>query len=307
MASESKSFDSQKTYRCPSCDSLNPILENSIFDYLVGNKIKCPNCEEPIDWWGMVRTIIFENFMFNEAFSPIGAKTTLFKLNIKNGQSGHYRLSDFNVPDGARVLYTNYTPEGTPTGALMPIEVHGNVPTRVRPRDEVSFYPQPIGEIPPDEVTVCVMVTWIPDARGDAVWEGLVNAFEAYVNDDYDAAIVPANVAVEANLSKFMYEFLTCQGIARKRTESFLSDAATYSHQLNVLLPLVTSLTGLPKLSDDIRGRLNTLRGLRNEIAHHGRTEKPLTKDTVADLLTASLFGLRYVQLLTNEYQRKQN
>ncbi|MDR6469566.1 hypothetical protein J2777_003294 [Paraburkholderia graminis] len=272
--------------------------------YLNGATVICNACEKAIDWWEVTRKSIAENFMMNQAFAPIGARTVVFQLDIKKGQPSGYRLSEFGVPEGARVLYTNYSPEGTAAGALTPLEMHGNVATRVRPRDEVAFYPMPLGETPPDEAKVSVMVTWMPAAPGNAVWDGLVSAFEAYVDEKYRAAIVPANVAVEATLSAFMYDFLVHQGVGGKRADSFLSDAATYSHQLNVLLPLITGLTGLPKLSDSIRGRLNALRGLRNEVAHHGHTEKPLTKDTVAELLTAALFGLRYVQLLTVEWAR---
>ncbi len=302
MFNDQVQMDVPAFFPCPHCGLSNPMSDSTTLHYLRGVTVQCNACQNAVDWWEVTHRSIAENFMMNQAFAPIGARTTVFTLMIKKGQPSGYQLTDFGVPEGARILYTNYTPQGNEGGALMPIELHGNVPTRIRRRDAVDFYPMPVGESPPEECQVSVMVTWVPDTPGNAVWSGLVSAFEAYVNEKYEAAIVPANVAVEANLSKFMYDYLTHHGVGGERADSFLIDAATYSHQLNVLLPLIASLTGLPKLSDQLRGRLNRLRGARNDIAHHGETKKPLDKRGIAELLTAALFGLRYVQLLTVEW-----
>jgi len=159
----------------------------------------------------------------------------------------------------------------------------------------------PIGDSPPASNEVSVMATWLPSSENDSSWLSLVTAFEAYVAQKYDTSIVPANVAVESALLRFMSDYLVTKGIAKKRLDDFLTNAATYSHQINVLLPLLTSLTEMPVLPDQIRGALNRLRRLRNQIAHHGETDHPLTKEIAAESLTAALFGLRYVQILETD------
>lgn len=289
-------------FQCPHCSLGNPMLDDMTLHYLKGAKIVCNACEQPVDWWKVSRKSIAENFMMNQAFAPLGARMTVFKLTLEKGKSTVYRFSDFGVPADARILYVNYTPHGTSDGSLAALELHGNVATHSVRGDEVSVFPMPIGVNPPQQNPVSVMVNWLEATPDNAVWTGLVGAFEAYVAGNYAAAIVPANVAVEANLSRFMFDYLVEQGISKQRVDDFLIGGATYSHQLNVLLPMVTSQNGLPQLSDDIRGKLNALRDLRNQVAHHGETEKPLSRSQVADVLTAALFGLRFVQLLRTEW-----
>jgi hypothetical protein len=110
-------------------------------------------------------------------------------------------------------------------------------------------------------------------------------------------SVVPANVAVESSLSITLNNYLP-QHVGKERTKSFLKDAATYSHQLNVVLPILVGLLKLPSLPEQIRGLLNSLRGLRNDIAHLGATENPIGKEQCAELLCAALFGFQYVLLL---------
>jgi len=39
------------------------------------------------------------------------------------------------------------------------------------------------------------------------------------------------------------------------------------------------------------------LKGLRNDLAHHGKLEEPLNKRQVAEMLCAALFGFHYVRM----------
>lgn len=301
MQQLTRSFNVPATIRCPHCNERFPITESLTIHNLRGATITCSNCHGPLNWWEVNRNEITENFMLNQAFAPIGARTTVFQLTLSAGRQLAYRFDQYGIPADARILYINYTPQGENGGALSPVEMHGNISTRTFRGNEVVVFPVPVGPHPPESNEVSVMVTWMPSSENDAGWLALVSAFEAYVAEKYDAAIIPANVAVESALSRFMSSYLVNHKVSKSRADEFLVSAATYSHQLNVLLPLVTSLSGLPVLSDQIRGALNLLRDLRNQIAHHGATKKPLTKQVVAEVLTASLFGLRYVQLLEHE------
>jgi hypothetical protein len=89
-------------------------------------------------------------------------------------------------------------------------------------------------------------------------------------------------------------------GIAsRENIDGFL-DVVTYGHRMNVLVPLIARGQKVPPLPDHARGVLNRLRGLRNEVAHSGRPQKPLQREYAAEILAALVTGLEYVALLTD-------
>ena len=236
--------------------------------------------------------------MGNEALSFVGAKTTVFVLPLHPGKKARYRFSENGVPLGSKVLYVNYTPNGPGGNGLFPLEWHGNVPTRRFAMDEVTLQPVPVSDTePPAETNLAIMVTWVPHSAADDAWQSLFDAFEAFIAERYSSVVVPANVAVESSLLVFLTRFLD-PIVGKKKTEDFLSSAASYSHQLNVLLPLVAELRGMPRLPVHIAGCLNRLRSLRNDLAHSGATAAPLTRKETAQLLTAALFGFHYIRHL---------
>jgi hypothetical protein len=112
--------------------------------------------------------------------------------------------------------------------------------------------------------------------------------------------VIPANVAVEARLSRLLTSFLE-QFVSKKRSASFLEEAATYSHQLNVLLPVFAALRGVPQLPDRIQGSLKTLRTYRNDIAHKGAPKKPIQQNDMANCLCAALFAFHYLNLIEHD------
>ena len=236
--------------------------------------------------------------MLNHAFLPIGAKTNIFTVKLRSGERAHYKLTDYGVPQDARVLYVNYTPSGREGGVLFPAEIHGNVPTRPWPRHEVTLWPVPFGsarDLMENEVDV--FVTWVPHTRHDDTWGRLVEAFQAYVAEGYTECLVPANVAVEASLTLYLTDYIS-KFVGRQWAERFLQEAATYSYQLNVVLPLITSFAGISPLPEQVRGLLNRLRDLRNQMAHRGKLDTELTKHEAAELLCAALFGFRYMRFI---------
>ena len=280
--------------RCPACGAAITIQDIYTTAYFDKKPVLCPRCNAALDWWATVLREVRENFMMNQAFGPVGAQSVVFQITLRPGERTQYKLSDHDIPSDAKVLYVNYTPEGS----LFPVELHGNLATRRPLRSEVTLWPVPFASAADTKTTnVNVLVTWVPHSQLDVSWGNLVDAFEAYAAGNYHSAVVPANVAVEAALSVFLFEYLA-RHAARDRVKRFLDDAATYSHQLNVLLPLVSALGGAPEIPDHIRGLLNRLRDLRNEIAHHGKLETPLSQGEAAELLCSALFGFRYVGLV---------
>lgn len=284
--------------RCPNCGDAIPLSAAPIIAYLNGESLPCQSCGKQHDWWQITVRAIDENFMGNEAFSFVGAKTTVFTLPLHPGKRATYRFSEHGIPLGAKVLYVNYTPNGSGGNALFPLEWHGNVPTRRFPSDEVIIQPVPISpDKPGEETTLAVMTTWVAHSAEDDAWQSLFDAFEAFIAERYPSVVVPANVAVESSLLMLLTRFL--DPIAgKKRTDDFLSNAATYSHQLNVLLPLLTEIRSLPRLPIHIVGALNRLRSLRNDLAHAGTTGAPLERKDAAQLLAAALFGFHYLRHL---------
>jgi hypothetical protein len=205
-------------------------------------------------------------------------------------------LAECGIPANARILELGYTAQGN---GLVPVELHGNVPLRHIIPHTVYLYGRPFGEPEPD-TAVLVAVLWVPQSEGEESWNNLVLAFESFHCKAFDSVIIPANVAVEAKLNRVLFQTLSSCA-AKDRVDRFLADAATYGHQLNVLLPFVSSLMELPALPDHIRGILNRLRRNRNELAHKGNLLSPTSEREAAEFLCASFFSLVYLkQLDTN-------
>lgn len=280
--------------RCTNCGSYIPIYVQQIPEYFSGKDISCPSCSEKLDWWKVTLREIHDNFMLNQAFMQIGANSKIFPLELRPNKRSSYKLSDYGIPDTAKILYVNYTPYTGGNGHF-PIEITGNVPTRKFPRNEVVLWPIPLGEGTAERTEVSVYVTWIDHSSLDESWLNLINAFEFYVSEQYDSCIVPANVAVESSLSILLTKYLE-DFVGKEQVRAFLEDGATYSHQLNVVLPLIAQLNKIHKLPNHIRGLLNKLRSLRNQMAHNGKLDAPLAKELASELLCSSLFGLRYIQ-----------
>lgn len=113
--------------------------------------------------------------------------------------------------------------------------------------NELSLYPAVLGAKSfGKETNIQVYVVWVPENSEDIFWSNLLEACEHYVSKKFTNSIVPANVAVEARLTRFLYDYLSSTA-SKNRVDDFLKNGATYSHQLNVLLPLVVKIDWLPR------------------------------------------------------------
>ncbi len=189
--------------------------------------------------------------------------------------------------------YTGQVPKGT-VGAM---EVYRNpLERRINPL-KASFYGIPHGEPPYTDTDLNIQVTWLPHTSDDIGWEYLVNAFLYYIDDRYHGAVLATNASVETLLGQLITEFL--QGKAsNENIDQFMKDAATYSHQLNILLPAFLSGTDIPLLPDHLRGALNGLRKIRNDLAHGKVTTQSVTSDRAAEALCAAVFGNYYINYI---------
>jgi hypothetical protein len=91
------------------------------------------------------------------------------------------------------------------------------------------------------ETKVLVMITWVAHNEDEIELLSITDAFDAYSNNQFLDSIVPANVAVESALSKLLSHYIG-QVVAKQQAKDFLTDAGTYSSQLNVVLRLIVSL-----------------------------------------------------------------
>lgn len=278
--------------RCASCGAPNNVEERHFTAYFEDKKFDCTSCNKSFKFWEVALREVQENFMLSQAFSLIFAKQTVFKVYLKPNTTAHYKIEDHGIPSDAQILHVNYTPHGN----LIPLEIHGNVATLRRARDTVYLWPMPPrdGKNPVDTEVGC-FITWVPSSELTDSWKNLVQALEMYAAAEYPSAIVPANVAVESMLFAILRAYLP-KHIGTGKAQDFLKNAATYSHQLNVVLPLITGLLSIPKLPDHIRGKLNELRDHRNNVAHRGKPENPIDSKHAGELMCAAIFGFQYMR-----------
>lgn len=277
---------------CSNCNTPITAEEKFMFHYFNEDVINCKACNHKLDWWSVMLAAIENNFMLNGVFAAVGAKSKIINIYLKPNERTTYKLSDYGIPKNAKILHVNYTSQG---GNLFPAEIHGNDATlRVR-HDQTTVYPIPFNAEPGEETKVSIFVTYADNLDSDISWKNLVEAFELYSMDDYKSAIIPANVAIESTLTPMLLQLIN-KHVAKNRTEDFFSQAATYGHQLNVLLPLLASIYKWPKLNDVIKGQLNRLRSFRNDIAHRGVPSSDIKKRDMALMLCSALFAFYYIQ-----------
>jgi hypothetical protein len=292
------SFQQLPFLTCIHCGKFIPIKDCRITQlYFTGVEIPCPYCKGPLDLWDLMLKTIREDFSPLNVFALIGAQGTVTTIQMRPDEPLTLKLTDIGIPEDAKVLDINYTSQG---GSLVALESHTNNPHRFRHniRHEIVFHPVPFrhGE-PKIETKVAVFITWAPHTANDEAWENLISSCRSYYSRQYVSAVLPANVAVEARLSRLLTSFLE-QFVGKKRVARFLEDGATYSHQLNVLLPVFATLRGVGQLPDLIRSHLNTLRSYRNDIGHKGAPTKKLEQDEMANCLCAALFAFQYLNLI---------
>lgn len=281
-----------KSTKCTKCSFSIQITDSQINEYFYSNKIACPHCGGKSSLWEVVCTAIEENFFFNDVFTFIGAKCSIFTVSLVKDVITTVRFEDYGIPKGARILHVNYTPQGD----LFPIEMHGNSPYRGMPRDTVSLYPASIFEGKSLENDVSVMVTWIElDQLVESSFGSLVQALEEYSQGNYQAVIVPANTAIEFQLTEYT-ENVVVSATSKTSTKEFF-DISSYVPTLKTLIPLIASLKGFPKLPREIQENLLLLASWRNQIAHTGKTKSEISQKSIAKCLSAVVLGAKYIAL----------
>ena len=160
----------------------------------------------------------------------------------------------------------------------------------------IKLYPVSVGEVSHRETKTIVFVHWVYTGDDEA-WQNLYNAFESYIFERYESTLVPANVAVELTIYHLFAKCL--EGVVdREDVGRFLRDGATYSHQINILLPVLARFIDAPSLPKHIYQTLNELRKYRNQLSHDGELDHMLERNEAAEYLCAAVFGVHYLRLI---------
>jgi hypothetical protein len=286
---------------CPDCKAISfDINPTNLLNYFLNVEMKCPKCNAKLDWWKLLLRH-FEWGFSSYLYAIVGGFHTGFIIKMKPNEIFELDLEKVGIPKDSKILQIGYTPNGN---GVFPLEVHGNTPYRHFIPNKIFLFGRPFGESA-EETLVSVGIDWIYLTENNELWSNFVEAIEAFSINKFQAAIIPSNVAVEAKLSEILDKYLS-RYASSKRVGDFLINGATYSHQLNIMLPLISNIEGFPDLPDHIRGNLNELRDYRNKIAHKGKPVRPLDKNTTGKLLCTASFALGYFNLLEKKIEENQ-
>lgn len=285
-------------HNCNDCD--HPVSYSvDMLSYMHGETHQCTECKAEINiYQATVKTLIGQSSFIFKAASLIDTKRTVFTLQLQPETPFTLKFVDFGIPSSASITSINFTPEG---GSLFPLIMQGNqiMPARYIP-NELVLYPAPIMRVPGEKVSetkINAFVTWTDSSNSDPSTLALLDAAYYFEQDLYEKLIVPANVAAERIIGNTCFTWLR-NFSNKENTERFLQNSATYSSQLKILLPMIISLIGAPPLQHEIKGALNRLRELRNQIAHGGSLEQPLTKRDAAELFVSAVLTSNYLTSL---------
>lgn len=259
---------------------------------LLGRGVPCETCGQALDPWRVLAESLKQ--ATPGASVPIGLKQTSIAYRLRMDRPKDLDLEQEGIPANAQILNVRHS--ASPENCRI-VDLEATDSAR-QPCMKYTVLGIWFGDEPaPDDIQGWTMVLWAQHDTDDIARQQLVTALEALANGRLRDAIVPATVAVENPLARALDAYFQWVGVSKDRRQRFLHGGAEFSHQLNVLAPAAASHLGAPLLSPTLRGSLNKLRDLRNQIAHTGHADD-LTRETAAECLAAAIFGFRYARLL---------
>lgn len=285
---------------CDGCRRRLPPLKDVAEEFFLRGAVTCQACGKPVDLWESAQefTKTFGAAIFT--LPALGAHLTAFVFDLGLHESKPLDFADYGVPSAGIVLAVGYTPNGT---GCFPVEVHGNDARRRYRGTEVKVYgvPFPPGSdakgTPSQPIPIACAVCWIHETDDTEPWLFLADAFEAIADWRLARMIVPAHSAFEVSLARLIRAF-GAKFASRERLDEFMVRDLSAPGALNVMLPIVCSQADVPMLRDDIRGALNGLRKLRNQVVHDGLTDASIDKGDAVRSLAGAVFGFEFVRLV---------
>jgi hypothetical protein len=227
---------------CFECDGLVHVEreESVVQDTLLGNPPRCAKCNSPIDVWKNTRFAMEQGNSLVIA-AQVGARHTTIWYRLGVGEMKAFDLRDKGVPADAMILRVAHS--AALADGLGVVDLDATDSARV-PGLAVRVLGVRLSESDATDMQAQMAVTWALHDADDDGRRSLNRALLAIASGRLDEAIIPANVAVEVTLARVLAEHLRGLRISERRIDPIMTDAATYSHQLNVLLPLVPPAQG---------------------------------------------------------------
>lgn len=277
---------------CEKCGRQIRTKSDQLVDYFYNKTIYCESCTHNMSWWDYVLNEIKSKGFKHTILRSIGAVNTFLTINIKPNEIYRLNLDEYGVLADAIIFEINYTP--TSEGNLFPLEMHSNTPIRHFIPHKIMLYPMSYPTKTPSQTSVQVSVIWAKKSSENIFMQSLMKSFESYILENFEEAIVSANVVIESLIIKVLATYITTSVSSSPYTNSTLK-RTSYNDMLNIILPLIIKEKKLPAMTDNIFRALNTLRKARNEVAHKGFIGNDIKREQIAEFLCASVFGYHYL------------
>jgi hypothetical protein len=281
---------------CPNCKHTQPPLKSIAPVYFEGKEIRCTNdgCKKPLDCWKATLDFIGGEGLSTILLVSVGARETFFDISLKAGTIEEIDLTQYKIPEDATLLGITFTPQGA---NCFPLLVHSNHVSLRSLKTKFRVYGLQTSDGDEDG-SIAVSVAWVSKGNDTISWSYLLDAFEAMASHRWRSVILPAYAAFEISLSPLILAGLT-KHVSKNIVDNFKGDKSfSSSSALNVLLPILCKEARLPLLPEEIRLRLNKLRGLRNHMVHEGVENTAVSQEVAGESLCASVFGLEYLRFI---------
>jgi hypothetical protein len=264
--------------------------------YFEGKQIRCRNeeCNKPLDVWKATLDFVGGEGMPTILLVSVGAHETFFDITLEAGSIKEIDLTQHGIPEDAILLGIMFTSHGA---NCFPLLMHENLVSlrSLKTKFHVYGLEASDGE---EGGSIAVSVAWVRTGDNTISWSYLLDAFEAMASHRWRSVILPSYAAFEIALSPLVLAGLT-KHVSKGVVDSFKSEKSfSSSAALNVLLPILCKEARLPLLPEVIRGRLNELRKLRNNMVHEGVENADVSQEVAGESLCASVFGLEYLRFI---------
>lgn len=275
---------------CPHCNHLLEFHDAAFILYFNSKDTICPKCNNNLNLWS-----IFLNTLdwcdFGMHYALLGCQSKMYKIAIKPNE---YTTLDLRKDIGnGDLLYVNLTVEGGDK-AIVPMY---NINSQLYNDKLTVLYGAPLNE-DSIESKANVFYWYAPEEiKEDLANMLLLDAFKFYNERNYRYMIISAHSAVEIMQYKFFEKLLNENDISNGKTKEFLKGAATYSLQLDPLLPLMSKIMDFTMFDNKICENLKSLAKDRNNLIHRGKTDiSDMTK--LKEELISAFFAFKYFKII---------
>lgn len=290
-------------FPCPECRAVLNFKEEMFDDYFHSKDVICPICGINLDILNIFKVQCKEGHIFGFHYSLLGCVGRTKKITLKPLETFDLDLSDV-IRDG-ELLFISYTPYGN--CELHPIEVHTNIPEPHIRRKKILLYGRPLSK-DAKETEIDILYWYsLSDIKDDIGMTLILDAFQRYYEKNYRYMVISASTAVEVAQTRFFTELLKSSEIGARKIESFLTQQATFSPQLKVLLPLLADKLKFPKMKTEIYDGLLNLRDDRNDVVHEGIPENGWKEERIETELISALFAFKYYRMVSKIIAKTDN